>query len=62
LKNKYTLQKLEPDYAEIGNIASTIRDQGYAVLSPNDVISLMNTSTQEIQNVTYSWDDLVIDE
>jgi len=39
-----------------------MRDHGYAVLSPNDVISLINTPSQEIQNVTTSWDDLVIDE
>ena len=62
MKNKHTPQRLEPDYTGLGNIASTMRDHGYAVLSPNDVISLINTPYQEIQNVTTSWDDLVIDE
>lgn len=62
LETKLTQKRLEPGYTALEALASTVTDRGYAIVSPNDVISVMNTSPSEIQQITASWNDLFPDQ
>lgn len=62
MKKKNTQRKLEPVYTRLGNIASTIKDSGYAVVAPDDVLSILDTSVRDISQIASSWNDLSVDQ
>ena len=56
-----TIPVILPTYTTPANLANELREDGYAVLSPDSVAALASSSAKQLSELANSWDDLPSD-
>jgi hypothetical protein len=52
---------LAPGYIESPHLAATLKTQGYGVLSPGELVSLIGHPLSELESLQADWDELPLD-
>jgi hypothetical protein len=57
-----SIQMLQPPLTAVSDLTTTIKKQGFAVLSPQSVLELSETSLEALKSLEQSWESLAPDQ
>ena len=56
-----TIINLDPAYTEPSLLANAVKSQGFGVLSPTGLATLLDSPLSNLESIKASWDDLPLD-